>query len=112
MLCRLSGTGLQTIEATAFVSKKWVPQVRTTPAPTPESRGCRRLRRPWVLWAVQMGDNSEVLTRIERKASVSYPVLTPNLQVSGSSGTDRQPASEEDHGPGTRHGRQEALTRG
>lgn len=60
---------------------------------------------------MQMGDNSEVLTRIERKASVSYPVLTPNLQVS-SSGTDRQPASEEDPGPGTRHGRLKALMPG
>lgn len=50
---RLSASGLRTIEATAFVSKKWVPQ---------------------------MGDNGEVLARIGRKAGVSYPVLTPNLK--------------------------------
>ncbi len=52
---RLSATGLQTIEATAFVSKKWVPQ---------------------------MGDNKEVLTRIIKQPGVAYPVLTPNLKVS------------------------------
>jgi len=52
---RLSATGLQTIEATAFVSKKWVPQ---------------------------MGDSNEVLTRIIKQPGVAYPVLTPNLKVS------------------------------
>lgn len=51
--CSLSATGLQTIEATAFVSKKWVPQ---------------------------MGDNSTVLSRIRKRDGVSYPVLTPNLK--------------------------------
>ena len=49
----LAETGLQTIEATAFVSAKWVPQ---------------------------MGDNEEVMRKIKRKSGVSYPVLTPNLQ--------------------------------
>ena len=49
----LAETGLKSIEATAFVSAKWVPQ---------------------------MGDNEEVMRRIKRKDGVSYPVLTPNLQ--------------------------------
>lgn len=49
----LSKTGLQTIEATSFVSPKWVPQ---------------------------MQDHSEVLRSIQRKAGVRYPVLIPNVQ--------------------------------
>ncbi|TMW64311.1 hypothetical protein Poli38472_012933 [Pythium oligandrum] len=49
----LSQTGLKAIEATSFVSPKWVPQ---------------------------MGDNTDVLTRIDRKPGVWYPVLTPNLK--------------------------------
>ena len=48
----LSETGLKSIEATAFVSAKWVPQ---------------------------MGDNEEVMKRITRKPGVNYPVLTPNI---------------------------------
>ena len=50
----LPQTGLTAIEATSFVSPKWVPQ---------------------------MGDNSEVLKSIKRKEGVWYPVLTPNLKV-------------------------------
>ena len=50
---RLAQTGLRSIEATSFVSAKWVPQ---------------------------MGDNSEVMSKIARKPGVSYPVLTPNLK--------------------------------
>ncbi|MGE5493118.1 MAG: hydroxymethylglutaryl-CoA lyase [Actinomycetota bacterium] len=50
---RLAAAGLPAVEATSFVSPKWVPQ---------------------------MGDNSEVLRSISRKAGVSYPVLTPNLR--------------------------------
>jgi hydroxymethylglutaryl-CoA lyase len=50
---RLSECGYQTIEATSFVSPKWVPQ---------------------------MADHSEVFQTIHKKASVSYPVLVPNLQ--------------------------------
>ncbi|XP_034473862.1 hydroxymethylglutaryl-CoA lyase, mitochondrial [Drosophila innubila] len=53
LIDRLSATGLQTIEATSFVSAKWVPQ---------------------------MGDNSEVLRGIRRVPGISYPVLTPNLK--------------------------------
>ncbi|TFJ84321.1 hypothetical protein NSK_004312 [Nannochloropsis salina CCMP1776] len=53
LIDRLSDTGLQTIEATAFVSKKWVPQ---------------------------MGDSTEVMARIHKKPGVGYPVLTPNLK--------------------------------
>jgi hydroxymethylglutaryl-CoA lyase len=50
---RLADAGLTAVEATSFVSPKWVPQ---------------------------MGDASEVLRGIRRKAGVTYPVLTPNLK--------------------------------
>ncbi|KKJ77379.1 hydroxymethylglutaryl-CoA lyase [Kiloniella litopenaei] len=53
LINRLSETGLSSIEASAFVSPKWVPQ---------------------------MADASEVLSGITRKAEISYPVLTPNLK--------------------------------
>lgn len=53
LINRLSHTGLRSIEATAFVSPKWVPQ---------------------------MADASEVLAGITRAPGVAYPVLTPNLQ--------------------------------
>jgi len=49
----LSNTGLSVIEATSFVSPKWVPQ---------------------------MADANEVLRSIDRKPGIQYPVLTPNLQ--------------------------------
>src|SRR5712672_1359363 len=50
---RLADAGLPAVEATAFVSPKWIPQ---------------------------MADHAEVLARLRRKAGVSYPVLTPNLK--------------------------------
>jgi isopropylmalate/homocitrate/citramalate synthase len=50
---RLAAVGLPAVEATAFVSPKWVPQ---------------------------MADHAEVLERIRRKPGVDYPVLTPNLK--------------------------------
>jgi hydroxymethylglutaryl-CoA lyase len=50
---RLAGAGLRAIEATAFVSPKWIPQ---------------------------MADHTEVLEGIRREHGVSYPVLTPNLK--------------------------------
>ena len=50
---RQADAGLPAVEATAFVSPKWVPQ---------------------------MADHTEVLERIRRKPGVSYPVLTPNLK--------------------------------
>ena len=53
LIRRLGETGLRSIEATAFVSPKWVPQ---------------------------MADAAEVLGGIERRAGVSYPVLTPNMK--------------------------------
>ncbi|MDX1512526.1 MAG: hydroxymethylglutaryl-CoA lyase [Gammaproteobacteria bacterium] len=53
LIDRLSETGLATIEATAFVSPKWVPQ---------------------------MGDNAAVMAGIRRRAGVSYPVLVPNMK--------------------------------
>ncbi|XP_076017772.1 hydroxymethylglutaryl-CoA lyase, mitochondrial [Genypterus blacodes] len=49
----LSESGLPVIEATSFVSPKWVPQ---------------------------MADQVEVMRDIQRKPGVSYPVLTPNLK--------------------------------
>ncbi|KAL0964654.1 hypothetical protein UPYG_G00327100 [Umbra pygmaea] len=49
----LSETGLPVIEATSFVSSKWVPQ---------------------------MADHTEVLQGIHRASHVRYPVLTPNMQ--------------------------------
>ena len=53
LIDRLSATGLRTIEATSFVSPKWVPQ---------------------------LADAAEVFASIERKPGVAYPVLVPNLQ--------------------------------
>ncbi|HVI26841.1 MAG TPA: hydroxymethylglutaryl-CoA lyase [Xanthomonadaceae bacterium] len=53
LIDRLSATGLRTIEATAFVSPKWVPQ---------------------------MADAAEVFAGIARRPGVAYPVLVPNLQ--------------------------------
>jgi len=50
---RLAEAGLTAVEATAFVSPKWIPQ---------------------------MADHSEVLERLHRKPGVTYPVLTPNLK--------------------------------
>jgi isopropylmalate/homocitrate/citramalate synthase len=53
LIDRLSDAGLPAIEATSFVSPKWVPQ---------------------------MADNADVMARIRRKPGVRYPVLTPNLK--------------------------------
>jgi hydroxymethylglutaryl-CoA lyase len=49
----LTEAGFPAIEATAFVSPKWVPQ---------------------------MADAADVMKRIRRKPGVRYPVLTPNLK--------------------------------
>lgn len=49
----LSDAGLKSIEAGAFVSPKWVPQ---------------------------MADSAEVLKQISRRDGVSYPVLAPNMK--------------------------------
>ena len=51
LIDRLSATGLQSIEATSFVSPKWVPQ---------------------------LADAAEVFTGITRRPGVHYPVLVPN----------------------------------
>ena len=50
---KLADAGLTKIEATSFVSPKWVPQLK---------------------------DAHEVFTGIKRIAGVSYPVLTPNMK--------------------------------
>lgn len=53
LIDRLSATGLQSIEATSFVSPKWVPQ---------------------------LADAADVYTAIQKRPGVHYPVLVPNLQ--------------------------------
>ena len=50
---RLANAGLPAVEAGAFVSPKWVPQ---------------------------MADSEEVFRRIERREGVTYPALTPNMK--------------------------------
>jgi hydroxymethylglutaryl-CoA lyase len=53
LIDRLSATGLKTIEATSFVSPKWVPQ---------------------------LADAAEVFSAIRKVEGVNYPVLVPNEQ--------------------------------
>jgi hydroxymethylglutaryl-CoA lyase len=53
LIDRLSDTGLRSIEATSFVSPKWVPQ---------------------------LADAAEVFAGIHRRPGVRYPVLVPNEQ--------------------------------
>lgn len=53
LIHRLQEAGLRHIEATSFVSPKWVPQ---------------------------MADNAEVMAGIRRRPDVRYSVLTPNLK--------------------------------
>jgi isopropylmalate/homocitrate/citramalate synthase len=53
LIDRLSDAGLPAVEATAFVSPKWIPQ---------------------------MADNAAVMAGIHRKPGVAYPVLVPNLK--------------------------------
>ncbi len=50
---RLADCGLSCVEATSFVSPKWVPQ---------------------------LADAADVLAMLKRKPGVSYPVLVPNMQ--------------------------------
>jgi hydroxymethylglutaryl-CoA lyase len=50
---RLAAAGLRTVEATSFVSPKWVPQ---------------------------LADAAEVMAGLTRRDGVGYPVLVPNLQ--------------------------------
>jgi hydroxymethylglutaryl-CoA lyase len=53
LIDRLTDAGLPAIEATSFVSPKWVPQ---------------------------MADNADVMAAIRRRQGVRYPVLTPNMK--------------------------------
>ena len=53
LIDRLTAAGFPAIEATSFVSPKWVPQ---------------------------MADNAKVMAAIRRKPGVRYPVLTPNIK--------------------------------
>ena len=50
---KLADAGLPAVEATAFVSPKWVPQ---------------------------MADHAQVMAGVHRKAGVAYPVLVPNMK--------------------------------
>ena len=52
-IAKLAASGLRTIEATAFVSPKWVPQ---------------------------MADHAAVLSALDTAGDVDYPVLVPNLK--------------------------------
>lgn len=52
LIRRLAASGLTTIEATSFVSPKWVPQV---------------------------ADHAELFAALPKTASISYPVLIPNM---------------------------------
>ncbi|KAI6178960.1 3-hydroxymethyl-3-methylglutaryl-CoA lyase, cytoplasmic [Aphelenchoides besseyi] len=52
LIDRLSACGLKTIEATSFVSPKWIPQ---------------------------MADNNDVLNAIQKYTDTYYPVLVPNM---------------------------------
>ncbi|MCC6561267.1 MAG: hydroxymethylglutaryl-CoA lyase [Xanthomonadales bacterium] len=53
LIDRLSAAGLRSIEATSFVSPKWIPQ---------------------------LADAAEVFAGIQKHEGVAYPVLVPNLQ--------------------------------
>jgi hydroxymethylglutaryl-CoA lyase len=53
LIDRLAAAGLPAVEATSFVSPKWVPQ---------------------------MADNAAVMAGIHRRAGRSYPVLVPNMK--------------------------------
>lgn len=53
LINKLSATGLSTIEATSFVSPKWIPQ---------------------------MADSEEVFSKINKIQNIDYPVLVPNQQ--------------------------------
>jgi len=53
LIRKLASSGLSTIEATSFVSPKWVPQ---------------------------MADHSEIVAELTTDSKVSFPVLTPNLK--------------------------------
>jgi len=53
LIHRLAGAGVAAVEATAFVSPKWVPQ---------------------------MADNAQVFAGLRRKPDVAYPVLVPNMK--------------------------------
>lgn len=65
----LSKTGVSVVEATSFVSPKWVPQVRSGGVFQCPNHAAK-----------QMGDNAAVMAGITREPGVTYPVLTPNLQ--------------------------------
>ena len=54
LINRLAEAGVGAVEATSFVSPKWVPQ---------------------------LADSAEVMSSIKQLPGVRYPVLTPNMKV-------------------------------
>lgn len=60
LIDRLTDAGIPVIEATSFVSPKWIPQ---------------------------LADSADVLRQIKRRPGALYPVLTPNLKASPGSAT-------------------------
>ncbi|CAB1338519.1 unnamed protein product, partial [Coregonus sp. 'balchen'] len=74
----LSETGLPVIEATSFVSSKWVPQ-----GPPPAAVGRDYTLSTYfvniIFYVVKMADHTEVLQAIHRSSHARYPVLTPNM---------------------------------
>jgi hydroxymethylglutaryl-CoA lyase len=71
LINRLSKTGLKTIEATSFVSAKWVPQMG----------GNLMNSQSFISTSSYiLSDNTEVYRGIDKVDGISYPVLTPNLK--------------------------------
>eukprot|EP00891_Asterochloris_glomerata_P001995 jgi/Astpho2/1995/Aster-00503 len=68
---QLADAGLPEVEATSFVSPKWVPQARAA------------LSAAFIIQVTcsdQLADSTEVMQRIKRAPGVKYSVLTPNLK--------------------------------
>ena len=89
LIHKLVAAGLSVVEATSFVSPKWVPQVMHLNhiKRSSEFGDCHF---PWQImdvlfisvWKLQLADAKEVLKGIQQMPNVRYPVLTPNLRVS------------------------------
>ncbi|OQV14525.1 putative Hydroxymethylglutaryl-CoA lyase, mitochondrial [Hypsibius exemplaris] len=56
LIDRLADAGLKTIEATSFVSPKWIPQV------------------------TKLADQTELMQKLTRRPGLHYPVLVPNMK--------------------------------
>lgn len=80
----LVNSGLQVVEATSFVSPKWVPQVTIKEAFIHNIikmsifcsfNGCQNSK-------LQLADAKDVIKGIKGISNARFPVLTPNLKVS------------------------------